>query len=246
MPDRLTCHPETGHPEQVRRLFDEKAATWSAKYAPGGRLTGRLNRLAEVVGDFVPAGGRVLDLGCGTGDMTRHLSRAGFEVTGCDVSASMLARAAAPGSAVKWVRLSADWQVLPFAAGVFDAVIASSVLEYVRAPALVLAECARVLGPDGVLMATVPDVRHPVRWLEWAVRTAVLIPGASALARRWPRLAGYVNYLRISRQRHTASGWSQLAAGTGIITIPVPAYAADRAPLRLLAFRRPASPEVIR
>ena len=54
------------HTEEVRQLFDAKAASWAAKYAPQGRLTGRLTQLSSVVSYHVPAGGRVLDLGCGT------------------------------------------------------------------------------------------------------------------------------------------------------------------------------------
>lgn len=43
-------------------------------------------------------GGRVVDLGCGSGILARHLARAGYDVLGIDVSASMirLARASAP------------------------------------------------------------------------------------------------------------------------------------------------------
>jgi predicted TPR repeat methyltransferase len=53
---------------QVRKLFDAKAATWSAKYAPGERLTGRLAELARAVEEQTRTGTRVLDLGCGTGE----------------------------------------------------------------------------------------------------------------------------------------------------------------------------------
>ena len=54
----------------------------------------------------------------------------------------------------------------------FDAVVAASVLEYVDSPAAVLGECARVLRPGGVMLCTVPDLAHPVRWLEWAAAAA--------------------------------------------------------------------------
>ena len=109
----------TAHPEQVQRLFDEKASTWAAKYAPHGRLTGRLTQLADAVGYHVAAGGRVLDLGCGSGELSRHLAAAGLRVTGCDISANMLARAAAsdPAASVELVRLAPDWHTLPFASG---------------------------------------------------------------------------------------------------------------------------------
>ncbi len=154
----------------------------------------------------------------------------------------MLAEAAAaqPGSAVTWVRLNPDWQVLPFPAASFDAVVASSVLEYVRSPALVLAECARVLRPGAVMLATVPDPGHPVRWLEAAARAVALVPGTQALSGRWPRLGGYQAYLRVSRQRHTAGWWSRAAARAGLLTVPVPPDPGQPDPLRLVTFQRPA------
>jgi SAM-dependent methyltransferase len=232
----------TGHPERVLRLFDGKAATWSGKYAPDGRLTGRLTMLAASVSYHVRAGGRILDLGCGTGDLARYLSGTGFQVTGCDVSARMLTRAAAadPAGRVDWVRLSPCWQALPFSDGAFEAVIVSSVLEYLGSPAAALAECARVVRPGAVVLATVPDLTHPVRWLEGALRLLTSMPGTLAAAAGWPRLHDYLTYLSISRQRHTAAWWSRAGAQAGLETIPVQRHPGERATLRLLAFGLPA------
>jgi ubiquinone/menaquinone biosynthesis C-methylase UbiE len=231
----------TGIALQVRRLFDAKAASWPSKYAPGGRLADRLSRLADAVAHQVPAGGNVLDLGCGTGDLARYLSGAGFQVTGCDVSASMLTKAATidPVCTVEWVQLNLDWQVLPYSDDSFDAIVASSVLEYVVSPAEVLAECTRVLRPGAVVLATVPDLAHPVRWLEGVVHLFTILPGVRTAARVSPRLDNYMAYLRISRQRHPGTWWSLAAARAGLLTLPTPHDPSGHTPLRLFTFQRP-------
>jgi SAM-dependent methyltransferase len=226
----------------VQALFDAKAACWPAKYMTGGRLAGRLFQLSRAVGELTPPGSELLDLGCGSGELARHLAARGYRVTGCDIAPTMLSQAALADvrHAVRWVRLEPCWQALPFAEGSLDAVVSASVLEYVPDPGAVLAECARVLRPGGVLVCTVPDMTHPVRWLEWPLRlmagTSLATVALGAGASR--RTKQYLAYLRASRQRRRAGWWCAAARRAGL----EPAQAVrgqQRAPLRLLVFVMP-------
>ena len=228
---------------QVRKLFDAKAATWSAKYAPGGRLTDRLAQLATAVEQQTTTGTRVLDLGCGTGDLARCLAAGHRRVTGCDISVEMLVHAAHADQAqvVEWTRLDPSWHTLPFSDRTFGAIVASSILEYLDDPVAVLRECARVLQPGGTLMCTVPDLRHPVRWLECLAAVAAHGPLGKALGHRHPRLSGYITYLQVSRQRHSARWWMEAAVRAGLQSSPAPLVATERAPLRLFGFIKPSS-----
>ncbi len=188
-------------------------------------------------------GGELLDLGCGSGELARHLAVAGYRVTGCDIAPQMLDQAAAADRehAVRWVRLEPGWRALPFAADSLDAVVAASVLEYVRDPAAVLAECARVLRPGrGPAVHRARRGRIPVRWLEWPLGLAARTPLAR-IARSGPHRPGqYLAYLRASRQRRRLRWW--LAAGRRAGLEPGPARQAPRGPLRLLAFTKPGTP----
>jgi SAM-dependent methyltransferase len=268
----------------VRRLFDAKAAAWPVKYGPGGRLAGRLAQLAGAVTSQVPAGAVVLDLGCGTGELASALAAAGIRAVGCDLSPQMLRSAACarrpdmagPGPGARgpaaagepggtwWVQLGPGWRTLPLQPGSFDAVVAASVLEYVADPDAVLGECRRVLRPGGIMLCTVPDPFHPVRWLEWLLAiparllplpAPALVPPAASSARPWSRLRGYLTYLRLSRHRHSLHWWRAAARQAGL-SPPAPKGrgagwpAAPKgrvrrpggatSPLRLITFVRPA------
>ncbi|ANS69184.1 hypothetical protein SLINC_6960 [Streptomyces lincolnensis] len=113
---------------------------------------------AEAVLGLVPPGtGRLLDVACGTGIVTRRLAtaRPGLRVTGADLTYGMARMAAVrlPGAIVL-----ADSRRLPFPDGAFDAVSSVWLLhlldtgEDVRAA---VAECARVLRPGGSYVTTV-------------------------------------------------------------------------------------------
>ena len=105
--------------------------------------------------------GRILDVGCGTGDLTARL-RAELTVdmvAGCDFSAGMLQQAAARTRAVRW--LQGDATRLPFAGGPFDAVVSTEAFHWFPDPDAALREFHRVLGGGGRLLVALVNVRVP-------------------------------------------------------------------------------------
>jgi SAM-dependent methyltransferase len=93
-----------------------------------------------------PAGGRCLDLGCGTGLAFPLLDAAGWDVIGVEVSEGQIARARDRGVNV----LKADAHELPFEDGSFDAVISILTHTDFDDARAVFAEVARVLRHGGV------------------------------------------------------------------------------------------------
>lgn len=112
---------------------------------PTRSITGAREELASLLG---PGPGPCLDLACGTGGFFDAIRSSGRTVVGLDVSADQLRRARERES--KLVR--ADAAALPFADGVFSAVVAAWMSTDVDDLGRVLAEVARVLRTGGVLV----------------------------------------------------------------------------------------------
>ena len=106
----------------------------------------RLGRAREV---------RVLDFGCGAGELVGHLVELGYDAHGCDV----VLAPEAPGTAAasrRLTRIDPSPYRLPFDAETFDVVLSTSVLEHARNPDEYLLEIRRVLKPGGVAMHLLP------------------------------------------------------------------------------------------
>jgi ubiquinone/menaquinone biosynthesis C-methylase UbiE len=98
--------------------------------------------------------GRVLELGCGTGNLQWALAQADFSAPiGLDASPQMLTltRRKLAHIAISPRLLRADACALPFPLAVFDTLVATFPSEYILAPAT-LAEARRVLRPGGQLV----------------------------------------------------------------------------------------------
>jgi SAM-dependent methyltransferase len=95
----------------------------------------------------IPQGARVLEIGCGTGAVTRVLA-----AVGVDPSPVFVAKARALGAGQATLTFeAADGRALPFASDTFDLAVFHTTLCHVPAPDAVLHEAVRVLRPGGCL-----------------------------------------------------------------------------------------------
>ncbi len=104
---------------------------------------------------------RVLDVGCGTGQLAAKIKQAlpKTAVVGCDFSAGMLQRAARRHHRVAWIQ--GDAGRLPFRSGAFDVVTSTEAFHWFPDQEAALAECFRVLAPGGRLLLAL--VNTPAR-----------------------------------------------------------------------------------
>ena len=124
--------------------MSEPTQSWDpARYARTARFVSELG--APLLELLAPrAGERILDLGCGDGDLTVKLAELGCKVVAVDASAAQVAAARARGLDAR----VADGQQLDFEGG-FDGVFSNAALHWMRDPDAVIAGVWRALTPGG-------------------------------------------------------------------------------------------------
>lgn len=168
-------------------------------------------------------GVRVLDVGTGPGLLPRLAQNNGARLAvGVDDSPGMLRRAAemnesaqsclsvSSSPSLAWVL--ADGLRLPFAAGAFDAALATNLLFLLSDPAAGIAALARVTRPGGVVASVNPsETMSPAAAEAFAAQR-----GLVGFAR-----FSFVNYGRLAEENHRLSPaqWSVLAAAAGLADV---------------------------
>lgn len=113
---------------------------------------------AERVRRFVPAGGRVLDVGCALGAFLDCMRERDFQVSGVDVS----------GFAIEWMKTNLD--IPGYVGGIdavpddqpFEAITAFEVIEHVWDQVPFVEDISRRLVPDGVLVVATGERNSPL------------------------------------------------------------------------------------
>ncbi len=195
---------------RVRAMFD----TIAPRYDMVNRLMtfglDQVWRRTTVESLALPAGARVLDLACGTGDLSRLALRRGYRVVGADLSAGMLA---ANGTGTPLVE--ADGSALPFTWGAFDGLVCGYALRNFTDLGATLGECARVLRPGGRLAVLEVDAPSSRLWRGgyelWFNRAVPVLGGAlsdRAAYRYLPRSVAYLPPSPVLRRMLVDAGFS--------------------------------------
>lgn len=144
-----------------------------AQYAENARFVPHLG--LPVVELLAPRPGeRILDLGCGDGELTARLAAAGCQVVGVDASAEMVAATCARGLDARKM----DGHALAFEAE-FDAVFSNAALHWMNDPARVVEGVWRALKPGGRFVGEFGGQGN-VRAIQSALEAALAKMGLSA------------------------------------------------------------------
>lgn len=138
-------------PESTRDVYERQAATYDAQRS---RSLFEARWLARFT-SCLPAGGRVLDLGCGTGDpIARWFIAEGFQVTGVDFADAMLEIARDRWPDGDW--RTADMRALDLGE-TFNGIVAWNSFFHLRPDEqrICIGQMARHLAPGGTLLVTV-------------------------------------------------------------------------------------------
>ena len=129
-----------------------------------------------IIGDIVEPGARVLDLGCGEGELLEWLAQnKGVEARGVEISGAKVQRAIARGVSV--YQGDIDQGLADYPDGAFDYVILSQTLQETHSPRKVLREMLRV---GRRVIVAFPNFGH------WRVRLSMLVSGGAPRTKLFP------------------------------------------------------------
>jgi SAM-dependent methyltransferase len=161
----------------------------------------------------IPVGARLLDIGCGSGQLALMASRDGFNTTGVDIAENLIERAreraAAEGVNARFE--VSDAEELPFQDASFDVVVSLIGAMFASRPELVARELLRVCAPGGTIaMANWTSsgfvgqmFKAIARFVAPANMPSPLLWGDEAIVRE--RLGSGVSQLNLTRRLYTFS-----------------------------------------
>jgi SAM-dependent methyltransferase len=227
------------------KVNEEQVATWNGVsgqswIAAQELLDGMFRPFQDLLVEAVPAGSRVLDVGCGTGATTLALAARAGHAVGVDLSAPMLevarTRAEREGSAATFV--CADAQTHAFAPASFDRVVSRFGVMFFDEPVMAFANLRRAAAPGG--LARLITWRSPADnpFMTTGERAAApFFPGQPARVPDAPGMYAFADAERVRRILDGA-GWREVALRAIDVACAFPADALDRFATRLGAIAR--------
>ncbi len=214
------------HQSRIDAHFDANAREWSALYDRrtvfGLIHQDRRARALEWIADLaLPAGARVLEIGCGAGLLAADLAARGLRVTCIDTSDEMVelarAKAAERGVSDLVTVRHGDAHQLEFPADSFELVVLLGVVPFLHSPGRALAEMHRVLVPGGSLLCNSDNV-YRLNHLVDPQFTPPLRPLWTALRRGLTAVGVRGEQRGIRARRYSPGAFTRMLADAGLVT----------------------------
>ena len=141
-------------------LWEQHAAWWQKAFTDGADPEYE-EQVLPLVEHYLKGARRVLDVGCGEGQVTRRVAGVGAVAVGIDPASSQIRVALERGGAAGFVRARAEQ--LPCLSAAFDGVVLCMALEHMDPFESAIHEIARVLTPGGrfLLLLVHPLLQTP-------------------------------------------------------------------------------------
>lgn len=145
---------------------------------------GKLTMIDELLRPHLKADSRVLEIGCGAGNLLMQAAAPGSYPIGLDLSLQALTfvrsrlreALSAPEPIRGFACVQSIGESLPLADSSVDCAILSEVIEHLEAPQLSIREATRTLCPGGRLLVTTPNYRSFWPLMEWTVDRLNMAP----------------------------------------------------------------------
>lgn len=149
--------PADARTETVRRFYEHEPFPGYPPRDSLSALRARAERsaFARIVDRAIPSDARIVEIGCGTGQMSLYLARGDRVVVGADLTRASLALGAAAARRFGLDRVQfveTDLQRPGLRKGAFDVVYSSGVVHHTRDPRSSFAHLVRLVRPGGIVL----------------------------------------------------------------------------------------------
>lgn len=174
------------HHSNIAQKFDERYLTCIG-------FRDRLEKWTDLINKWITPGARVLDAGCGSGVLSACLLHLADKITALDGSAEMLEIAKTKFSEEERQKITFIHSQLPLTQDLpaYDAILCSSVIEYLDDMDATLRSFSEHLTPGGILILSYPNLYSPKRWLDPVAYKLIKKPRFYPYMKNKPRTPGW-------------------------------------------------------